>query len=84
MVIFYIVDFAALIQFTLMILFALLTMWVGIVSVSTNASRLIEILFVRLIEPVFCCLERLSRGNAISCAYLNLHTIILLAGESPY
>ena len=54
-VIFHIVDCAALFLFILTILFALLTMWAAIVSGSTSASRLVEIFFAGLIESIFCC-----------------------------
>ena len=71
MVIFHIVDFAALIQFTSMILFALLTTCARIISGSTTASRLAQIIFSGLVESFCCCLELLELWQCCDYALLS-------------
>ena len=71
MVIFHIVDFAALIQFTSMILFSLLTLWAGIVSGSTTEPRLAQIIFSGLVESFCSCLELLELWQCCDYALLS-------------
>lgn len=81
---FHIVDFAALIQFISMTLFALLTMWAGIVSESINASRLVEIIFSGLLESIFCYLERFGLCATPFSVIMLCYVVIHLTGESRY